>query len=153
MEMLRALMFDPQLKNPDGRFIAMLHDFTSTYAGQNASTEDFRRIVEKHVGSSMEWFFDEWVYGKDIPTYDFSYQFSNGDAGQTELAMSITQSGVPESFQMRLPLYASIKGEMRYLGLIGVQGTTPVKVSVKLPLRPDKVVLDPNHSILAEVHQ
>jgi hypothetical protein len=101
----------------------------------------------------MEWFFDEWVYGKDIPTYDFSYQLSNGDAGQTELAMSITQSRVPESFQMRLPVYASVKGDMRYLGLVPAEGTKPTKVSMKLPLRPDKVVLDPNHSILAEIHQ
>jgi hypothetical protein len=153
MEMLRAIMFDPQQKNPDGRFLAMMHDFTSTYAGQNASTEDFRAIVEKHMGRSMEWFFDQWVYGRDIPTYNFSYQLSDADAGHTELAMSITQSGVPESFQMSLPVYASFNGEMRYLALIGVGGSKPTKVTVKLPLCPDKIFLDPNHSILAEIHQ
>jgi aminopeptidase N len=153
MEMLRAMMFDPKLKNPDGRFLAMMHDFTSTYAGQNASTEDFRLIVEKHVGSPMDWFFNQWVYGRDIPTYDFSYRLSDADAGQTELTMSITQSGVPESFQMNLPVYAAVNGEMCYLGLIGVTGTKPTKVSMKLPLHPNKIVLDPGHSILAEVHQ
>ncbi len=43
MEMLRMLMYDPKLKAHDGRFIAMMHDFYSTFAGKNASTEDFRK--------------------------------------------------------------------------------------------------------------
>jgi hypothetical protein len=93
------------------------------------------------------------AHGRDIPTYDFGYQLSTVDSGQTEIAMSITQSGVPESFQMRLPVYASVQGDLRYLGLVPMEGTKPTKATVKLPLRPDKIVLDPNHSILAEVHQ
>lgn len=32
-------------------------------------------------------------------------------------------------------------------------GTKPLKTSVKLPVRPEKVLLDPNRSILAEIHQ
>jgi aminopeptidase N len=47
-EMLRSIMFDP--KTSDGRYTAMMKDFTKTYAGQNASTEDFKRTVEKHIG-------------------------------------------------------------------------------------------------------
>lgn len=153
MEMLRMLMYDPQLKNPDGRFIAMLHDFTSTYAGKNASTEDFRRTVEKHAGGSAEWFFDEWVYGAYTPTYRFSYQLSDAGDGQTDVSISLTQSDVPESFHMELPLYINVKGEQKYVGRIPITGTKPLKTSFKLPLRPDKVVLDPNRSILAEIHQ
>jgi hypothetical protein len=153
MEMLRMIMYDPKLKNPDGRFIAMMHDFTATYAGQNASTEDFRRIVEKHIGQPMDWFFNEWVYGSETPTYDFSYQLANADAGQTELSVSITQSGVSESFRMKLPVYAVINGEKKFLGLVETKGTQPVKTSVKLPVRPEKILLDPDRSILAEIRQ
>jgi hypothetical protein len=54
---------------------------------------------------------------------------------------------------MQLPIYAVIKGENRYLGLIGASGTKPRISSIKLPVRPDKIVLDPRHSILAEIHQ
>jgi len=67
--------------------------------------------------------------------------------------MSITQSGVPESFQMSLPVYAAVNGGKRYLRLIGVTDNKPTKVNVKPALRPDKIVLDPSHSILAEIRQ
>jgi hypothetical protein len=152
-EMLRVLMYDTNLKNPDGRFIAMMHEFTSTYAGQNASTEDFRRIVEKNAGRSMEWFFNEWVYGSATPKYDFSYQIADAGGGQSEVTMTLVQSEVPDTFKMQLPLYAVINGEPRFLTLIGITGTTPLKTSVKLPMRPEKVLLDPERSILAEIHQ
>jgi aminopeptidase N len=124
-----------------------------TYAGQNASTEDFRRIVEKHAGEPMDWFFDQWVYGTDIPSYKFSYKLSNSEDGQTDLSMTITQSDVPETFKMRLPIYATINGSQRRLGVIRVTGTKPYTVSIKLPTRPEKVQLDPEHSILAHIDQ
>ena len=149
MEMLRVLMYDPTQKNADGRFIAMMRDFIKTYAGQNASTEDFQKIVEKHTGEPMDWFFHQWVYGTSIPSYEFSYQLADAGSGQTEIAMTITQSEVPNSFKMKLPVYVVVQGQMRFLGTVGVEGTKPIKTSIKIPLRPDGVVLDPGHSILA----
>ena len=52
-----------------------MHDFLATYTGKAATTEDFKRIVEKHVtpdmdltgNHKMDWFFREWVYGTAIP--------------------------------------------------------------------------------------
>jgi hypothetical protein len=153
MEMLRVIMYDPKIKNPDGRFIAMMQDFAGSYAGQNASTDDFRKIVEKHTGEPMQWFFNQWVYGTAVPTYDFSYALADAGDGQTELTMTIAQSNVGDSFQMRLPVYIAIKGEMRYLGTVSALGAKPQKISVKLPVRPEKVLLDPGKSILAEIRQ
>jgi aminopeptidase N len=152
-EMIRVLMYDPQMKNPDARFISMVHEFLRTYTGRNASTEDLRKMIEKHLGRSMEWFFEQWVYGSEMPTYDFSYELSNAEGGQTEVSITLAQSGVSDSFRMQLPLYAVIGGERKYLGLIGVIGNKPLKTSVKLPVRPEKIVLDPERDILAEIHQ
>jgi Peptidase family M1 domain len=152
LEMLRALMYNPRLRDPDQNFIDTLHDFVSTYTGKNASTEDFRRIVEKHMGHSMNWFFDEWVYGTQIPTYDFSYQLSDGGGGKTALSMSLRQSGVSDSFRMEVPVDAIVRGKTFQLGLLGVQGSRTETGKVLLPFRPDKVEVD-EESILATVHQ
>lgn len=153
LEMIRVLMYDPKLTNPDARFIAMMRDFTSTYAGQNVSTQDFQRIVEKHTSNSAQWFFDQWIYGSETPTYDFDYQLSDAGDGNTKLTISLTQSDVSDSFHMRLPLYAVIDGEHRYLGLLGVTGTKPLETNLTLRQRPDKILLDPHRSILAEIDQ
>ena len=110
-------------------------------------------MVEKHTGRSMEWFFNEWIYGSETPTYDFSYQLSDAGGGQTEVAITLTQSDVSDSFRMQLPLYAVMNGTPQYVGLIGVIGTKPLKTSLKLPFRPEKMLLDPERNILAEIHQ
>jgi hypothetical protein len=153
LEMIRVLLYDPKLKNPNARFIAMMHEFSSTFAGRNASTGEFQKIVEKHAGIPMDWFFEQWVYGSQTPVYDFSYQLNNVEGGQTEVAITLSQSAVADSFRMQLPLYVVVNGQQQYLGLIGVTGTKPMKTSLKLPVRPEKVLLDPERSILAEIRQ
>ncbi|MGH9452384.1 MAG: M1 family aminopeptidase, partial [Terriglobia bacterium] len=74
LEMLRMLMENSRSDQPDAAFISMMKDFVSTYAGKNASTEDFQSIVAKHMKDNMDWFFNEWVYGTEVPHYDFQYQ-------------------------------------------------------------------------------
>jgi hypothetical protein len=148
MEMLRTIMEDPRAKNPDGRFMAMMHDFATTYAGKNASTEDFRRIVEKHAGEPMDWFFNEWVYGAETPVYDFKYQLTPGAGGSTTLQVSLSQAEVSDSFQMRVPVHAYVKGRPLRLGLIKMQGSTTFSGELHLPFQPEKVTLDAYHSIL-----
>jgi hypothetical protein len=151
LEMLRVLMYDASQKNPDGRFIAAMQDFVKTYAGKNASTEDFQAVVEKHCGESMDWFFHEWVYGTAVPSYDFTYELQDAGAGQTQLIMTISQYDVPDNFKMKLPVYLSVKGELIYLGTIPAEGARKNKIKTILAVHPDRVLLDPLHSILANV--
>lgn len=149
LQMLRILLQDSKQKNPDAPFIAMMHDFTSTYAAKNASTQDFERCVEKHTGEPMDWFFNEWVYGTEVPHYDFSYTLKDGGNGKTLLQASLAQSGVSDSFLMRVPVFVSLNGTSRRLGFISVKGSTTVNPQVLLPFRPDKVTIDDDHSLLA----
>jgi peptidase M1-like protein len=153
LEMLRALMEDPKSSNPDGSFIAMMRDFVSTYTGKNASTEDFRRVVEKHVGQPLEWFFDEWVYGTETPRYDFSYDLKDGPQGKTILHVSLTQSEVSDSFFMKVPVYVYAGGTPRRLGFLTMKGSSTFNADIPLPIRPEKVTLDEYHSILATEKQ
>jgi hypothetical protein len=150
-EMLRAIMYEA--KTADNRYIAMMRDFTKTYTGKNASTVDFQRIVEKHIGESMDWFFNQWVYGTEIPSYDFNYKITDTGDGQTELAVTLVQSGVSKDFRMKLPLFITVGGAPRYLGLVQITGTEPYSFTTKLPLKPEKVLLDAQHSILANIRQ
>jgi aminopeptidase N len=153
LEMLRVLMENPKLQEPDQAFIEMMRDFAATYGSKNASTEDFRKIVEKHIGESMEWFFNDWVYGRDVPHYDFHYNLKDGGGDKTILECSLKQSEVSDQFAMRVPVYVHVNGQPRRLGFIAVQGSREVHGSVTLPLRPEKVTLDEFHSVLCTVSQ
>jgi len=148
MEMLRSMMWDPRQKDPDAPFIAMMRDFVASYAAKNASTEDFRRVVEKHMGEPMGWFFDEWIYGTEVPSYDIKYQLKDAGNGKTTLSFAATQSGVSEKFRMRVPVFVWLNGQPRRLGQVDFVGNKTVNTDVNLPFKPEKVTLDEEHSIL-----
>ena len=131
----------------------MMRDFVTTYTAKNASTEDFRRVVEKHMGEPMDWFFNEWVYGTETPHYDFSYDLKDAGPGKTLLHVSLSQSEVSDSFLMRVPLYVHVNGTPRLLGFLRVKGPNTATADVTLPIRPEKVTLDEYHSILSTVKQ
>jgi aminopeptidase N len=151
LEMLRTLMWDGKQKNPDAPFINLMRDFVATHSGKNASTEDFQRIVEKHMGQPMDWFFDEWVYGTEVPRYALKYDLKDAGGGKTQASFSVTQSGVSDSFVMKVPVYIVVSGQPRRLGLMNITGSNTVRADVVLQVRPEKVELDSEKSILCIV--
>jgi len=153
LEMLRALLEDPRQPEPDARFMAMMHEFVTSFASRNASTADFQRITEKYVGGPMDWFFNQWVYGTEVPELEFKYSLKPGDGGKTVLQMSLTQAGVADQFESRVPIYVTVNGAPRRLGLVKIKGSTSAQTEVALPFHPDKVTLDEDHDFLAIEHQ
>jgi len=148
LEMLRAIMEDPRQHDPDQAFIDMMRDFVSTYAGKNASTQDFQSVVEKHVGRPMDWFFNEWVYGTAVPHYDFDYGLKDAGGGKSILHVRLRQSEVPDDFMMAVPLYFSMGGSTRRLAIVPIKGSSTFEQDIPLPIHPDKVWMDEYHSIL-----
>jgi aminopeptidase N len=153
LEMIRLLMEDSRQRDPDQHFIDMMHDFVATYANRNASTADFQHIVEKHMGEPMDWFFNEYVYGTEIPTYDFQYTIKPAPGGKSILQCSLTQSRVSDQFQMRVPVYLAMGKGIQRRGFIHVKGSTTVPVEIPLSARPDRISIDEYHDVLAIEHQ
>lgn len=148
LHMIRMMMWDP--KTGDQRFSEMMKDFVKTYFNQNVSTQDFQRIVEKHMTQDMDmdgngkmnWFFDEWVYnGTAIPDYKLDYRIDPDEKG-AKLVFKITQSNVNDRFKMRVPIYVDIDGKIHRLGSVGIAGnSTTNEIPVVLQSRPKKVML------------
>ena len=104
-------------------------------ASKPATTEDFKAIVEKHItpamdlehNHKMDWFFDEYVYGTDLPHYHFESQIST-NADQTTMHFKLTQSGVPDNFKMPVPLYLELAdGRVIRAGVLGIGGNTTIE--------------------------
>jgi aminopeptidase N len=154
LQMLRSLMYG--LDDQDKAFIAMMHDFVATHRDRPATTESFKAIAEKHMTKLMDiekdgrldWFFNEWVYGTQVPRYHFEYQVVPQDAGKVKLHMTITQSEVDDHFAMLVPVFADFgKGWVRF-GQVGVIGNTAHSLDVVLPSQPKKVALNVYKDIL-----
>jgi len=154
LQMLRSMMYDPDDK--DKVFIAMMHDFVESHRTRAATTESFKAIAEKHMPKVMDlgrngrldWFFDEWVYGMQVPRYHFEYQTAPAEGGRVKLHITITQSEVDEHFAMLVPVFADFGQGMIRLGQIGIGGNTTRNVDFLLPTQPKKVALNAYKEIL-----
>jgi len=156
LHMLRMMMQDT--KTGDQRFIETMQDFVKTYYGQNASTEQFQRLVEKHMDphmdlagdGRMDWFFKEWVHGTELPSYRLEYSLTPQAGGKLLLRGTIAQSGVSGDFWMIVPLYGDFgSGPVRIgrLALLGASTSKPFQLL--LPQKPRRLMLDARHDILA----
>ncbi len=151
LHMLRNMLMDFKTFSDD-KFIALLKDFVSTYYGKNASTSDFQKIVEKHMGENMDWFFKQWVYGIEIPKYNYSYATEKvGDKYQ--VTVKVKQENVSPDFKMQVPVVVVYKPEGYSIFRIWVDKP---EVEVKLPPVPmevKEIVFNPFESVLAEVEE
>lgn len=148
--MLRNLLIDLNTMNED-RFFELLREFYGRYRLRQATTQDFQRVVEKHVGAPMDWFFDQWVRGTEIPTYRCAHRVERTPDGQYRLSVRIRQEDVPHSFKMYLPFMVDLghTGQVRLRALI--EGPTTEFTLPPLPAKPVGVTFNYLESVLARV--
>jgi len=153
LHMLRMMMYDQQ-DGGDARFRTMMKDFVETHFNKNVSTEDFKQGVEKHMiremdldkNGRMDWFFNEWVYGTEVPSYRFEYKIG----ADATLSGRITQSGVSDNFIMTVPVYLDFGKGWTKLGRATLRGNNSVDLTnVKLPMVPKRATLCAFNDVLA----
>jgi hypothetical protein len=158
LSMLRSLMYQdqPGKANPDQAFIDMMHDFMETHRDRPASTESFKAVAEKHMSKAMDlekngrldWFFNEWVYGTEIPRYAFKYETLPATGNLVKIRMEITQSEVDRNFAMFVPVFADFGKGMVRLGQVALAGNSTRTVIFDLDKAPKKVALNAYKDVL-----
>lgn len=155
LHMIRMMMNDR--KEGDAKFQLMMRDFIKSHFNKDVSTEDFKAIVEKHMtpkmdvdkNGKMDWFFDEWVYGTEVPAYKLEYSIDKTD-GKTVLSGKITQSGVSDNFVMVVPLYLDFGNGWVSAGNVTIVGNKSFDLgNIQLPREPKKVAICALSDILA----
>ncbi|MFZ0291288.1 MAG: M1 family aminopeptidase [Candidatus Sulfotelmatobacter sp.] len=159
LHMIRMMMWSRQ--TGDQRFKETMHDFVSTYGGRSATTEDFKAMIEKHMtremdlegNQKMDWFFNQYVYGTQLPTYKLDYSFDTGADGDVVLSFKVTQSNVDDNFHMLVPIYLELaEGGMAFLGRARLNGNNSLgqKVPLKgLKAKPRRALLNYYDDVLA----
>jgi aminopeptidase N len=133
--------------------MVMMQDFIKSHYNKDVSTEDFKRIVEKYMtkqmnldeNARMDWSFNQWVYGTEMPSYRFEYQPDGA-----VLSGKITQSGVSLTFKMLVPVYLDYgKGWVKF-GSATVVGNSSVDLTnVKLPQAAKRAAICAQADVLA----
>jgi peptidase M1-like protein len=149
LQMLRNMMLDLRTMNEDA-FNAMMQDFYRQYRGGRATTQDFQRVVERHVGGQMGWFFNQWVYGTALPTYVLSWKAEPGPDNRYILRVRVRQENVPEDFMMPVPLNIEFSDGTHALVRLPVRGPLTDK-ELRVPAEPKRLELNALYSVLADV--
>ena len=159
LHMIRMMMWNAQAG--DQNFKALMQDFVKTYTGKAATTEDFKAVVEKHMtpdmdldgNHRMDWFFNEYVYGTALPSYQLDATFDKDANGDVVFSFKVRQFGVDNNFKMVIPIYLEMAdGRMVNLGRMRLTGNTSMeqKVPIKgLKTAPRRALLNYNYDVLA----
>jgi Peptidase family M1 domain len=140
LHMIRMMMHDN--RTGDQRFKETMQDFVKTYMNKAATTEDFKAMVEKHMTPEMDleanhkldWFFNEYVYGTQLPSYQMNATFDTGADGDVVMDIKMTQSNVDEKFRMLVPIYLELaNGSIFFLGRGRLVGNSTF--DEKIPLK------------------
>jgi hypothetical protein len=118
-------------------------------------------MVEKHMtpdmdlegDQTMDWFFNEYVYGTQLPAYKVDSSFDVGADGDVVLNLKITQSNVDEHFRMLVPLYIEMPdANVVFLGRAKLSGNASLeqKVPLKgLKAKPRRLLVNYYDDVLA----
>lgn len=98
LHMLRFLMFDLET-NSDAAFRKFLHELCITTNLTPFTNADIVRLAEKHYGQSLDFFFDQWLYGAGVPKFKVEYRIETKDNLHYITGM-VETSGVTDSFEM-----------------------------------------------------
>jgi hypothetical protein len=153
--MLREMLRDPNSKDPDARFIGLLHTLQTKYAEKALSTDDLQHEVEAVMthkmdlegGHSMEWFFEQYVHSTGIPRYRVEFTSRRTEKG-FQVRGKLFQAGVPRSFIAPVPLFVnSSAGHNNYLGTVIATGEE-TSFSFISATDPHKLLIDPHMTLL-----
>jgi aminopeptidase N len=128
------------------RFWTGIREYYRRYRDQNASTDDFRQVMEQAAGMPLSWFFEQWLTRPGMPSLRGSWRY---DAGAKRVRIELAQAQTGAAY--RLPIE---------FGIVDAGGRTRVErveltaatgqFAFAAGAEPASVLLDPDTWLLLE---
>lgn len=151
LHMLRSMLLDPETGD-DTRFSALMRNYAAAHVGGVMSTQSFETAVTEAFDEPMGWFFDQWVYGVEVPTYRPDLKVRPLIDSPTPFVFSgrIRQEGVSDGFKMPVPIRFTFDEHPPMIQRIWVDAAD-VLVELPLPAKPTRVEFNADGGVLAKV--
>ena len=150
LHMLRNMLLDLKTMNEDP-FQNVIKEYYKTFYGKKATTTDFKNITDKYCGQDMSWFFKQFVYGTEVPTYIFSYKTEKSAEGKVIVTCKIIQENVSDNFKMYVPIKINLSNDRFARLRIEVKGKETIVKLPPLPEEPEEIIFNDLNSVLCEV--
>jgi hypothetical protein len=158
LRMLHFLFTDPNTGSGQA-FFDMMKDFVDRNRNSAASTEQFAAVAGEHFARTpiaekfgmkdLNWFFSQWVWQKNLPSYRLEYSIQDAPDGGTLLQGAVFQESTPDNWGMPLPVVIKFPGGLLVRTTILAIGAQR-SVNIHLPRKPESVELDPDRWVLSD---
>ena len=151
LHMLRSMLLDGETGD-DARFRELMRGYAAAHLGREMSTRSFEDAVSRAFGEPMDWFFDQWVYGVDVPTYRVDLDVTPVVDRPSPFVLHgrIRQEDVPDGFRMPVPIRFTFDDRPPLVRRVLVDAPE-VSVELPLPARPVDIEFNAGHAVLARV--
>lgn len=121
------------------KFWAGIRDYYRRYRDSNASTEDFRRVMEEESGTDLGWFFEQWLNRAGSPEVEGHWRY---DGAAKKVIVELAQKQAGEAY--RLPLEVGFAERIEKIEMTRKEQAFEIAADKE----PAAVVLDPNTWVL-----
>jgi aminopeptidase N len=133
----------------DDTFFKCLQEYGNEFRLKCADTSDFRRVLEKVTGRSLERFFYDWTERPGNPALNITTDYLP-DSKQARISIKQTQTG--EAFHFPLKVLFMVGGQAPITREEEITEKEQVVLET-LPGRPTMVCIDPDQALLAEIEE
>ena len=129
----------------DAKYLKIMRDFATQYAGKPATTDDFRKLVEKIYDQRLTWFFSQWLDSTSAPEFKTKYTiYRLGNNKGFRIVGAIQQDLDLFRMPVRLRIDTDGKTEEKRIEVVG----TDSPFSVETFGRPRRISVDPDNHVL-----
>lgn len=125
-----------------------INDSSLSYG--TAVTEDFQYVAETVSDSSLEYFFDQWIYGENYPKYfiDWSYEPEGGNLYRVDIQIEQAENTTPGYFTMPVEFKISTSIKDSVFRVLNDKPTQKYRFLVEG--KPVNLIFDPDNLILKD---
>ena len=127
----------------DEAFFDVLLAYRERFEYGAATTEDFQAVCEESYGASLEWFFQEWIYGRNSPEYRWGWNTTEVN-GKHYLLVHVDQVQDPSWQRFTMPIDILADGTTHVV----FNGHDPEYFVLPVSGAPTTVAFDPGEWIL-----
>jgi aminopeptidase N len=128
-------------------FWAGLRDYYRRYRDGNASTDDFRRVIEENSGQDLAAFFRQWLNRPGSPSLEGTWRY---DMDSRKIIIELNQNQRAEPYRLPIEIGLEVQGRPS-LRIEKIElSERQQRFEIEAESEPASVVLDPNVWTLME---
>jgi aminopeptidase N len=137
----------------DSVFFNILKNYSKdpSLAYSTATTEDFERVAEETSGLSLNYFFNQWIYGENYPKYILTWNFGKTSQNQYDVSLVLEQAVnlYPKFFTMPIQIKLSTSSGDTTITIFNDAQIQDFNFTVTG--KPTLLTFDPNNFLLNDV--